>query len=124
MPHLYKLIGKKAVPCEDVMEWSSFLKNDRTLAKTKLGDILISTVFLGINHSFGNGPPLLFETMVFDAAEEEICERYSTWDQAETGHRAIVEKIRIIKNIPPVKLLSRFEILKCRDSSVGRTQNS
>lgn len=27
----------------------------------------VSTVWLGINHSFGHGPPLIFETMVFDA---------------------------------------------------------
>jgi hypothetical protein len=101
MLHFYKLIGKKPVPC-NVLDWAIEFEKDRTVAKTKLGDILISTVFLRVNHSFlDNASPLLFEIMIFrfnheedQGAEEEKCERYSTWDQAEAGHRAMVEKIR------------------------------
>ena len=48
---------------------------------------VVSTVFLGLDHSFGGGPPLLFETMIFDGGEEEHCVRYSTWQQAEEGHK-------------------------------------
>jgi hypothetical protein len=60
-------------------------------------NIRISTVFLGIDHNFNGGPPLIFETMAFD---DEVgfadleCERYSTWDEAEVGHKAMVDKIR------------------------------
>ena len=95
------------------MEWSSFFKNDRTLAKTKLGDILISTVFLGINHSFGNGPhyylKLWFLVLLKKRHVNDI--PHGTRPRPGTGP-ALVEKIRTRKNIPPVKLLSRFEMLK------------
>jgi hypothetical protein len=56
----------------------------------------VSTVFLGTNHNFGDGPPLWFETMVFPKGKWEAldCARYTTWAEAEAGHRAMVEKWR------------------------------
>jgi hypothetical protein len=48
---------------------------------------MVSTVFLGIDHNFGNGPPLLFETMVFGGEYDGYCKRYSTWEEAEGGHK-------------------------------------
>lgn len=52
--------------------------------------ITVSTVFLGLDHSFGEGPPVLFETMVFGGKHNEEQWRYCTWDQAEVGHRQVV----------------------------------
>jgi hypothetical protein len=51
----------------------------------------VSTVFLGLDHAWGDGPPLLFETMIFGGTEDEYCERYSTWEEAEAGHKKAVE---------------------------------
>lgn len=59
----------------------------------------ISTVWLGLDHSYIDGPPLIFETMVFnhDTNESDLdCERYSTEQQAIEGHARIVEKVRLI----------------------------
>ena len=50
----------------------------------------VSTVWLGLDHGFGNGPPLIFETMVFP--EAEICERYSTEVEAREGHARLVQQ--------------------------------
>src|SRR5262245_14898324 len=50
-------------------------------------EILISTVFLGLDHQWMDGPPLLFETMVFNGPCNEFQERYSTWKEAEEGHK-------------------------------------
>lgn len=33
--------------------------------KTEIGDYIVSTVDLGLDHSFGDGPPLYYETMIF-----------------------------------------------------------
>jgi hypothetical protein len=46
-------------------------------------------MFLCIDHRHGDdGPPLLFETMVFGAdGGEGFCQRYATWREAEAGHR-------------------------------------
>ncbi|MEU6674851.1 hypothetical protein [Streptomyces sp. NPDC046925] len=54
-------------------------------------DLLVSTVWLGLNHQFGDGPPLLFETMVFGSERtEQYTDRYSTLAEAEAGHAETV----------------------------------
>lgn len=57
------------------------------------GDVRVSTVFLGLDHRFGDGPPLLFETMAFVGHDDVGMERYSTWQEAEEGHARWVAKI-------------------------------
>jgi hypothetical protein len=80
----------------ELMEWGRFF-NDigrRRVAETLVDDgVRISTVFLGINHRlFGNGPPLIFETMIFGGPLDGGMWRYSTWDDAEVGHEMAVKK--------------------------------
>ena len=64
----------------------------------------VSTVYLGgINHSDGFGPPKLFETMVFDLPDDdEICERYTTEQQAREGHKAVVVQVAASMSDPVV----------------------
>lgn len=92
----YLLVGHDVVPCDDVMEWARRLGDSdaRRVALDLVGDVTVSTVFLGIDHSFRNGPPILFETMVFGGPLDEAMERYSTWDAAEAGHALMVEAVR------------------------------
>ena len=55
----------------------------------------VSTVWLGLNHSWNDGSPLIFETMVFkskDDYSDEDMERYSTEAEAIEGHKKMVEK--------------------------------
>lgn len=62
----------------------------------------ISTVWLGINHQYGDGPPLIFETMVFPSRgewAEEYCERYSTEEEALAGHAHVLERLRLGEEI-------------------------
>jgi len=96
-PDKYKLIGKLAVPVDDLFEWGRWFETaDRIVAKTDVGPLRVSTVFLGLDHNFiGRGDPPLFETMVFggeadDEASESYCDRYSTWGEAERGHAKAV----------------------------------
>lgn len=54
-------------------------------------EITVSTVFLVVNHEFiGDGPPILFETMVFGGDHDEFQLRYHTWEMAEFGHTLTV----------------------------------
>lgn len=95
MSERYILEGKKTVPCEDLMEWAKWFEQaDRTVAKDDVNGVSVSTVFLGLNHAFGESQPMLFETMVFGGEHDQDCERYSTWDEAETGHKETVARIR------------------------------
>jgi len=72
---------------------------DRILAQEQVGQAWVSTVFLGLDYSFGidRGAPVLFETMVFrndsgnDSGEE--CERYCTYQEAVDGHKRMVASI-------------------------------
>ena len=59
----------------------------------------VSTVHLIHNHRYNDGPPLIFETMVFDRWGEDAgigrdyhCERYSTEAEAVAGHAAILAR--------------------------------
>lgn len=56
--------------------------------------IVVSTVFIGLDHSYGSGPPLLFETMVFNGPCDGEQRRYPDWTSAEAGHGETVEAIR------------------------------
>lgn len=56
------------------------------IARSVIGDDVVSTVFLGIDHSMGGPVPLLFETMIFVDGDSKYCERCSTFDQALKQH--------------------------------------
>ena len=76
---------------KDILEWARWFKvANRVVAKTRVGKLEVSTVFLGIAHAFGNNRPLLFETMVFGGSED-YQERYATWEEAEKGHDRVVK---------------------------------
>jgi hypothetical protein len=88
----------------------------RSVAETIVGGVWrVHTAWMGIDHSFGFGPPLIFETMTFELAEsngfmeasrygpamaytynEDVGEqwRYSTETEARQGHAVIVARAR------------------------------
>lgn len=85
-----------------VEQWAQEFREDRTVAKTELPNgKVISTVFLGLNHRFGDGPPLIFESMVFKAGSytEVDMDRYTTEEQAKAGHEALVAKWTVQTNV-------------------------
>ena len=93
----YELIGQTVVPVQGgVLEWAlKFEAMDRRVAETTLfGMCRVSTVFLGLDHAFFGGPPLLFETMAFwhgeGGYEQERC---STWLQAQEQHARMCAEV-------------------------------
>lgn len=107
----YVLDKQHRVIRADAHEWSLFFSDfsKRQLAETITSLYRISTVFLGIDHGWGKGPPIVFETMAFELAETEVkfsdgqkfithedfeTARYSSWDDAMAGHRAMVRRIK------------------------------
>lgn len=111
----YILQGKLAVPCEDILEWSLFMGSDKNrVSETTIDGFWVSTVFLGIDYSFGRGEPLLFETMVFVKEDNEVqfgetvefrtamardsfwgsAKRDSNWGDAEVSHKAACDDIK------------------------------
>ncbi len=95
MTDKYILDGHEVVACIDLLEWAGwFEKADRHVTKTMIGDIRVSTVFLGLDHNYGDGAPVLFETMIFGGKFDQEMWRYSTWEEAEKGHEKAVEKVK------------------------------
>lgn len=78
-----------------VYEWSRLFDDPvyRVVAKTKVGEPEVSTVWLGIDHGHGRAPhPILFETLVFP--ECKLMWRYATEDEARVGHEQAVAGLR------------------------------
>lgn len=111
MIRYYRMDGSPYPPGDEgLMEWAKdFEESDRIVKQELLWNgIWISTVWLGLDHQYGDGPPLIFETMAFRHIFEEtvepiefdgiklpyrshhpdvgIQERYSTLADAEFGH--------------------------------------
>lgn len=97
----YILRDKEPVLETDPVKWAQWMAvSDRHVAIDNLAGFTISTVFLALDHSFGGGLPVLFETMVFhDEGDEPDIEglqtrRYTTWVEAELGHAEAVQALR------------------------------
>ena len=90
MSDFYILKGKKVIPVKDVLVWARFFEDfkNRRVDQTDKDGVRVSTVFLGIDHSFADHrSPLIFETMIFGGEHDEYQTRCSTWKQAEAMHK-------------------------------------
>ena len=96
----YLLDGDKK-PYNVTLEESYKLYDNPEMKITKqeyIGDILVSTVFLGIDHSFGKSEiPVLWETMVFGGLYNEFTQRYTSHEEALKGHSEIINMINLNK---------------------------
>lgn len=81
-----------------IEEWGVLhTEENKRVAEDTIGRLWVSTVWLGMDHSFGGGPPLIFETMVFVVTGEGHdldCRRYATEAEALAGHEEVVTAIR------------------------------
>jgi len=95
------ILDEKNQPIEvDLMTWAQWFEEpaNRIVKQTlcSAGTCEVSTVFMGINHNFSAGPPLLLETMVFGGAADTFQDRYSTYEQAELYHDVVVGQVEAI----------------------------
>ncbi len=86
---------------EDLLTWGKWFEDastngERTVGRKMIGNVLVSTVFLALEHSFGaeTSIPLLYETLVFGGKLNQEMERYSTKEQALEGHQAMCKRVR------------------------------
>jgi len=97
----YYILKDQKIVAVDLTTWAKWLEKNnanRHVKDEKIGDVRVSTVFLGLDHQWGDGPPLLFETLVFEGELDGDMERYSTWDEAEVGHAEMVERVKSHQN--------------------------
>lgn len=91
----YILEDEKITEETDILKWASWFETaNRKIDNNYVGQVQISTVFLGIDHSFGDtDTPILFETMVFGGEYDNCQERYYTIEEAKEGHKKWYRKV-------------------------------
>lgn len=81
----------------DVDGYIEQYKNDesRRVAKDEVAGVVVSTVFLALDHGWtGKGPPVLFETMIFGGEHDGYQERCCTLSEAIQMHAVALELVR------------------------------
>lgn len=92
----YRLNEDKTI--QPSVEYPDNMETVRRVAEDFVENILISTVFLSLDHGFHGAAPIVFETMVFeskDSFRESHCVRYSTYQAALDGHNQIIEEVKL-----------------------------
>ena len=96
---MYYILDENNQPVKtDSKTWAEMFADpsNRRIAVDEVGPFTISTVFLGLDLNFtGDGPPLLFETMIFEGIFEDVdMQRCSTYEGAQAMHKEWVKKYR------------------------------
>jgi hypothetical protein len=80
----------------DLSAWARWFEGaERHVAQDLVGEVRVSTVFLGTDHRWrGTGPPVLWESMVFGGPLDGEQERYPSKKDAARGHAALVARVR------------------------------
>jgi len=82
----------------ELMDWAqAFETDDRVVASDYVGDVHVSTVWLGLDHQYGDGPPLIFETMIFGGELDGEQWRDSTEEQAKDSHAHAVAQVAALR---------------------------
>lgn len=107
------------VPTSDVRTWAEWFETaDRHVAETIVGPYVVSTVFLGLDHSFEAGKPVLWETMIFpldpkrgDRWLDVDCRRYTSRADALAGHEAmcatVTASLAASRHVRPARRVKR-----------------
>lgn len=98
----YYLLDENKNPYKCTLrEWGEWFQDSRgddrrRVAEDEIDGKRISTVFLGMDHNlYGEGRPLIFETMVFDENGHEMyTNRYSLWEESLNGHEKAKEWVK------------------------------
>lgn len=96
-PKYYVLDDRgRPVRAASMMEFAIWFETaERVVKKDRLGDIEVSTVFLGMDHShFPGEAPILWETMIFGGEHDQYQYRYSSREEALLGHERAVQLVQ------------------------------
>jgi hypothetical protein len=83
----------------DLIKWATwFEKADRKIASDKIGETVVSTIFLGADFSYpqNDDAPILWETMAFGPkwAVEDRDRCSGSREQAEAMHARMLEQVK------------------------------
>lgn len=85
---------------KDAMVWARWFeeyRQQRIVKQEWIGNVRVSTVFLGLDRRWGKGPPILWETTCFSNRKEwnqETDRCAGGREQAEAMHERMVERVK------------------------------
>lgn len=86
------------IAVDDALVWGWWFEHSlpqRVVAKDRVGDVEVSTVFLGLDHNYrADGPPVLWESLIFGGPFDGRQDRYTSRSAALEGHRRFVELVQ------------------------------
>jgi hypothetical protein len=84
----------------------------RTVITTDRGRVEVSTVFLVLDHSLGDGdgPPVLWESMTFGGLDDMACRRYTSRAAALVGHDDMVTVCRFALGLSDTKIIAEERV--------------
>lgn len=92
------ILNKAGEPVEahDLISWGRwFEKADRHVGNDTIGDSRVSTVFLGLDHCWTGGSPVLWKTMVFGGPLDQKQDRCSgSRKDAQLMHARMVRRVK------------------------------
>lgn len=92
------------------MQANELLAENRTVARTMIttdkGQVTVSTVHLVLNHGWDSGPPVLWETMVFEGPCDGAQTRYRSLDAAIAGHEEEVTLCRAALDLDGARIVA------------------
>jgi len=95
---MYYILDENENPVPaSLKQWAEMCEdfNKRIIANDYIDETRVSTVFLGLDHSFMSGAPIVFESMIFNhPIFEEEQYRYSTIKEARKNHKALLFKVK------------------------------
>jgi len=114
-PLYYRRDGTPYTGKDAALEWASDCQKPKlkiVKQENLANGVRVSTVWLGLDHSFSEKRPQIFETMVFFSGyKDEECWHYATEEEAIRAHKMLVKKwgayktadeiLRSIKKSPP-----------------------
>jgi hypothetical protein len=75
-------------------EWIEANPERKAVKQENVGIILVSTVFLGLDHAWNSTTPILWETMIFGGEHDQYQERYTSHKDALEGHEKALELVK------------------------------
>lgn len=100
-PYTYILVDRKPVQHDNDDNWFMWYGNmeNRRVAADMVGEAFVSTIFGGIDRSYGRAPqPLVFETRIFEGEHDGWEKLASSWEEAEACHAEAMELVRKCSN--------------------------
>ena len=124
---LWILDGHEPVQVDNLVDWGEFMEDEKrrrvgfdTIEQPEHDRVTVSTVFLGMDHNWSGGEPLLFESMVFGGPLDGQQYRYTCWNAALAGHRMLIDEAVIEGKVAAWEVRERLARLALSPSQEGK----